>query len=75
MKLEVKVGDVVTFKESDYYFGSGDVTLRITQLPEERLPSGSEWLQISGIPIYWNGQEGEERTALVRATALKPNDG
>lgn len=72
VKLEVKIGDVVTIKEADYYFGYGDVTLRITALPEERLPSGSEWLQISGIPIYWNGQEGEERTALVRASALNP---
>lgn len=70
MILPVRVGDTVTFKEADYCFGSGDMTLRITELPSDHLPSGSDWIQVTGAQIAWNGGEIGERTALVRTTAL-----
>jgi hypothetical protein len=72
VNLPIKVGDTITIKEADYYFGSGDLTLRITGLPPDHLPDGSDWVQITGVQIAWNGQEIGERTALVRTAALKP---
>jgi hypothetical protein len=71
--LPIKVGDTITIREADYYFGYGDVTLRITELPSAHLPGGSDWIQITGVEVAWNGEEIGERTALVRTSALRPS--
>ena len=72
MILPIKVGDTITVKEADHYLGYGDVTLRITGLPPEHLPSGSDWIQVTGIEIAGNGEQIGERTALIRIAALRP---
>ncbi|GAA0903139.1 hypothetical protein [Virgisporangium aurantiacum] len=72
MILPIEVGDTITIKEADRYLGYGDVTLRITQLPPDHLPTGSDWIQVTGIEIAWDGEQVGERTALVRTAALRP---
>jgi hypothetical protein len=73
MILPIEVGDTITITEADNYLGSGDLTLRITELPSGHLPDGSDWIQVTGVEIAGNGQEIGERTALVRTPALKPS--
>jgi hypothetical protein len=72
MILPIDVGDTITIKEADRYLGYGDVTLRITELPPKHLPTGSDWIQVTGIEIAGNGQDVAERTTLIRAAALRP---
>lgn len=71
MILPIKVGDTITIEEVDRYCGSGDMTLRITSLPAEHLPSGSDWVQLTGVEITRDGHAPKERTALVRTSALR----
>ena len=71
MILPIKVGDTITLEEADRYCGSGDVTLRVTSLPAENLPSGSDWIQLTGVEITRDGHDAMERTALVRTVALR----
>ena len=70
MLLPIKVGDTVTIAEADRYCGSGAVTLRVTALPAEHLPSGSDWIQLTGVELADDGREVGERTDLVRTAAL-----
>lgn len=70
MILPINVGDTITVEEADRYCGSGDVTLRVTSLPAEHLPSGSDWIQLTGVEIAPDGHEVGARTALVRTAAL-----
>lgn len=72
MILPIEVGDTITIKEADRYLGYGDATLRITELPPGHLPTGSDWIQVTGVEIARDGEETGERTALVRAAALRP---
>jgi hypothetical protein len=65
----VKINDLIHLREADYCYGLGDLTLRVTALPE-RLPD-PEWVDITGIEILWNGNHGNERTVRVRASALQ----
>jgi hypothetical protein len=71
MILPIKVGDTITIDEADRYCGSGDVTLRVTSLPAEHLPSGSDWIQLTGVEITCDGHEVGEQTTLIRAAALR----
>jgi hypothetical protein len=68
--LPIKVGDTITIKEADRYLGYGAMTLRITELPPDYLPGGSDWIRIAGVEVTQDGEEIGERTALVRTTAL-----
>lgn len=68
----VRVGDIIVVPESDYLYGVGPLTLRITAIEvEPKLVERLEWVRLRGIPIYWNLEEGSEREALVRVTALR----
>ncbi len=71
MILPIKVGDTITAEEPDRYCGSGDVMLRVTSVPAEHLPSGSDWIQLTGVEIASNGNEVGARPALVRTAALR----
>lgn len=69
--LPINVGDTITIREADRYLGYGAVTLRITELPPDHLPAGSEWMQVTGIEIDQDGHEVGECTTLIRTAALK----
>ncbi len=64
----VKVRDLIHLKEEDYCYGLGNLTLRVTEVPE-RLDD-PEWIDIKGIEIRWNGDRGDERQVRVRVSAL-----
>ena len=67
-----KVGDIVALAESDRCYGVGTLTLRITDIGVDlaRHP-GLEWVRIHGVQLLPDGGEGEERSVLVRVTALR----
>jgi len=67
----VRVGDVLQLSEEDYRFGVGPLTIRVTALLQVQHLAEGPWLYLRGIPIGWNGQEGEPRQVLVRLSALR----
>ncbi|MET7398006.1 hypothetical protein ABZS66_31400 [Dactylosporangium sp. NPDC005572] len=64
----VQVGDLLHLKEPDYCYGTGNLTLRVTSEPAA-LPD-PEWVDVTGVEIFWNGQRGTERQVRVRRSAL-----
>lgn len=68
--LPVRAGDVLALAEDDYRFGLGVLMIRVTALLHlQELPDGP-WLYLRGIPIRWDGSEGDPRQVLVRVSAL-----
>nr|MDT0663288.1 hypothetical protein [Micromonospora sp. DSM 115978] len=66
-----KVGDVLRLRESDYCYGTGPLTLRVTEMaPDTALHPALEWLSLRGVEIGADGGPGPERHVLVRTAAL-----
>jgi hypothetical protein len=66
-----RVGDVLRLRESDYCYGSGPLTLRVTEMaPETALHPALEWLSLRGVEVGGDGDPGPERQVLVRMAAL-----
>ncbi|MFC4109171.1 hypothetical protein [Micromonospora zhanjiangensis] len=59
---------MVHLREADYLYGSGDLTLRVTQT-SARLDD-PEWVDLTGIRILWNGDRAGEMMVRVRVSAL-----
>jgi len=70
-RVSVKPGDVVKLLEPDYKYGQGTVLLRISRVRLEisKWYDGA-WVWLEGVPIRWDGTDGEPRTVLARASAL-----
>ena len=74
-ELPVAVGDVLELAEEDYRFGVGPLTLRVTALLHVQQLTDGPWLYLRGIPIRWDGRDGEPRQVLVRLAALRRRPG
>lgn len=72
--VPVYVGDVVVVPEGEYLYGQGPLRLRITEPPVTTGPHDPEWIQLTGLEIWYDRGElrdGRPRTALVRLAALR----
>ncbi|MDG4831108.1 hypothetical protein O7627_17580 [Solwaraspora sp. WMMD1047] len=67
----VRVGDLIRIPESEYCYGVGELLMRITVVPASAHVPGLEWVELAGVPIGHRGREGDPRSALVRASALR----
>jgi hypothetical protein len=62
--------DVLELAEADYKFGSGRLTLRVSDLMHtQRFPDGL-WLYVRGVQLDEAGRPGSQRQVLVRVAAL-----
>jgi hypothetical protein len=70
--MAVRPGDVLKIPEALYFYGSGDVTLRVTKVRRELLAAyRNEWVWIHGHEVLWDGSESrQEYTFLVSVAAL-----
>jgi hypothetical protein len=62
----------VTFRESDYRYGAGPLTMRLERIDRShpvRL-DGEDWYLVAGVEIGWNGADLDRREVLVRAHRL-----
>jgi hypothetical protein len=68
----IKPGDVVRVEEADYLYGSGKLTLRVTEIGADlaQFPA-LEWVGVKGVEIRWDGSDGDVRTVIVRVAALR----
>lgn len=73
----LRVGDVLTFQPSEYHRegedrlqpGRGELTLRVTRLPDRIDMFVTEWVTLCGIEIL-DRAEGEEVSVAVHREAL-----
>jgi len=67
----VQVGDVVRIPEAHYLYGSGVLTMRVTDVGAdlEKYPR-LEWVGLKGVEIRWDGSNGDERQVMVRVGVL-----
>lgn len=65
-------GDVLRIRQTDYCYGNGPLTLRITALGADpgEFPA-LEWLGVAGIVLDPDGRDGEECHVLVRAELVR----
>jgi hypothetical protein len=70
LDLPVKVGDTIQVAEPDYLYGVGMLKLRITQIFGVSQHTDGAWLNVRGVQLYPNGNEGGERNAAVRFSVL-----
>jgi hypothetical protein len=70
-RVSVKPGQIIRLAESDYMYGRGEVTMRIirVRLDISKWYDG-RWVWLEGVPIRWDGTDGEPRTLLARVSAL-----
>lgn len=65
-------GDVLRIKQTDYCYGNGPLTLRITRLGADPAEYPAlEWLGLTGVELDPHGAEGEVRHVLVRAELVR----
>jgi hypothetical protein len=62
----------VTFRESDYPYGAGPLTMRLERIDRSRpiRLDGEDWYLVAGVEIGWNGADLDRREVLVCATRL-----
>jgi hypothetical protein len=62
----------ITFRESDYRYGAGPLTIRLERVDRSRPVrlDGEDWYLVAGVEIGWNGGELDRREVLVRAHRL-----
>jgi hypothetical protein len=65
------VGLVLRLGEPEYLYGSGALTLRITEIYDFQQYEGQRWLFLRGMRLGANGAELGERNALVKVTAIR----
>lgn len=66
--VRIRPGQVITIPEEHYLYGTGPLTLRVTEV-DEHPPPGVEWLTVRGVEQRWNG-DGDEREVMVRIAAF-----
>jgi hypothetical protein len=64
----------VTFRESDYRYGAGSLTMRLERIDRSRPVrlDGDDWYLVAGVEIGWNGADLDRREVLVRGHRLPP---
>ena len=65
----VAVGELLRLRESQYRYGAGDVTIRVTVVTA--VASDPEWMDVTGIEIGWDGDRRGTRTVRVSVAALR----
>jgi hypothetical protein len=66
----------VTFRESDYRYGAGPLTIRLERVDRSRPVriDGEDWYVVAGVEVGWNGADLARREVLVRALRLPQPD-
>ena len=65
-------GDILRIAETDYCYGNGPLTLRITRMGADPADYPAlEWLGLTGVELGPDGAEGPLRHVLVRATVVR----
>jgi hypothetical protein len=67
-ELSIRVGDTIKVAEGDYRHGDGTLTIRIQGLLA--LPCEPGLVAIRGVEIGYDGEEQEQRTAIVRRAGM-----
>jgi hypothetical protein len=64
----------VTFRESDYRYGAGPLTMRLERVDRSRPVrlDGDDWYVVAGVEIGWDGADRERREVLVLGRRLPP---
>ncbi|MDR7273483.1 hypothetical protein [Catenuloplanes atrovinosus] len=65
-------GDILRIAQTDYCYGNGPLTLRITRLGADPAAYPAlEWLGLTGVELTPDGAEGDVRHVLVRADVIR----
>jgi len=63
---------VIRLQEPDYCYGVGELTLRVIRIQATAAQLDTlEWVNVRGVEIWPNGQDGPELLVLVRVSALR----
>ena len=65
----VAAGELLRLRESQYRYGAGDLTIRVTAVAA--VASDPDWVDVTGIEIGWNGDRHGKRSVRVSVAALR----
>jgi hypothetical protein len=70
-RAPVAVGELIDLKEYQYRYGRGPLRLRVTAIGDTTASADPHWLELSGVPVRWDGSDGQLRTVWVHTAALQ----
>lgn len=68
MIRNLKVGELLYLLDADWRYGSGTLSLRVTEILDQQAEAG--WVHVKGYPIAPDGRRLAERPLWVSEAAL-----
>jgi hypothetical protein len=68
MTAPIRIGDDLHLGEADYWYGAGELYLRVTQIGSVERYHDGQWLKVAGLPLRADGSllTTKARSVLVR---------
>jgi hypothetical protein len=70
--VKLDVGTVLELSEADYMYGTGPLTIRLTEVKTDpsQFPA-MEWVEVRGIDLYPDAEAERPRYVTIRVAAIK----